>query len=189
MSIPRTVALALLLAGASATDARAQPEGPSPSVDLGVGVSVGRGGGVRHHRGGLAASALFARRVRPVRPGALVAGLGATAQVVGPHGDDCLIVPGGGCAPDYPGIISLAALGGWVSSQGTRAVAVRVMAGPAVFHSGEGATALGGQARLDIATPTVLHVALVAWVQGSLIPRMRGETYRTGVLGIGVRLP
>jgi hypothetical protein len=184
----RSALVALVSLGLTTAPALAQGTLRPASVDVGVGVGFGRGGGLRHARDGVAASALVAWRVRALSAGAMLVGLGGSAQAPTDGSDDCLLAPGGGCVPNYPGLQSVGALGGWGAGRGRRGSAVRALAGPAVFRSDERATALGLQARVDVATPSVAHLALVAWGQAALVPRLRSEAYRLGAVGLGLRV-
>ena len=181
--------LSLLLATIlSPATARAQRSLRPAGVDLGLGLSFGRGGGMRHHRNGLAATAAAAWHLRAAGPGVLV--VAATASTQGPFGfgDDCVLLASGGCAPNYPGFHTLGLLGGWGLQSGARSGALRVLAGPAAFHSREGATRPGVQARADVATPAVARVALTAWGQAGVVPQLRGERYHMAAFGIGLRV-
>lgn len=184
----RTQAVALLLAALTAAPLSAQDGLRPASFDAGVGFGVGRGGGRRDARDGVAASALLAWRLHGISRDHLLIGLGVAAQSVIDGGDDCLLASGGACVPNYPWFRALGVMGGWEARHGAEGSAVRALAGPAVFRSEERATALGLQGRVDVATPPVVHVALTAWGQGALVPRLRSERYSMASFGLGLRV-
>lgn len=87
------------------------------------------------------------------------------------------------CFPDFPSFLSLTALAG---VEGTFGVTARLLGGPAVFSAGERGTALGLQSRVDVATPPLLHLSLVASVRGAVIPNFEGRRHRFVALGLGL---
>jgi hypothetical protein len=181
--MPRRHLLAAALALIVATRAGAQPVSPV-SLEASLGAGHLGGGAEFTSRGGFAVDALLGLRVAANRGRALVAGLNAGMQ--GPLGsnDMCTFTPRGGCMPDQPIFYTVGALAGWESRAGT----VRALAGPAAMHADGGGRALGLQARLDGATPTILHVAAVLSVRGTLMPNYRGESLRLLAFGIGLRI-
>jgi hypothetical protein len=186
-----SLALSAVVSHAAVAQAGAQAAMRAGGVDVGVGLGYGAGGGPRVTRGGVAASAVVAWRVPAVAPSALL-GVVASAQAVLNFGTECVLrAPGtadGRCTPSYPGFQSLGVVAGWEGRPGAGGGAVRVLAGPAAFHSQERATALGVQGRADFATPSDARVAFLAWGQGALVPRLRGESYRMISGGIGLRV-
>ncbi len=179
----------ILLALVAATAAPAQERAPL-SFDLGLGVSDGVDGGLRHMRSGFAGSALVAWRWRHTMAGQpllALAGSGRTSTM-GYESADCLITPAGGCASNYPSFQSVALLAGCELSRGPRGASARLLLGPAAFHSAEDASALGALGRIDLATPALLHVALVVWGETGVVPRLRGERYRMNAIGLGMRV-
>jgi hypothetical protein len=63
-----------------------------------------------------------------------------------------------------------------------------VLAGPGLFYTDNNGNAGGVQARVDLATPVLYHVALVGSLSGALVPSFHGETYQPGSIGIGIRI-
>ncbi|MDQ2664800.1 MAG: hypothetical protein M3Z05_02215 [Gemmatimonadota bacterium] len=184
-----SILIAMLAFSVLASRLSAQSERSPLSADVAVGLSYGQGGGMRDARTGLAASGVIARALRPAHVGRPVVALIGSTQGPISGGDVCLLTPGsGGCVPNYPRIESLGLLGGWTLGQGNDGAAARVLLGPAVFHSQDGGSTGGAQGRVDFATPALIHIALLAWGQGSVLPRLRGETYRLGAIGLGVRV-
>jgi hypothetical protein len=140
------------------------------------------------HDGGFAAEVFGARRLRPSARGALIVGGAAALHGTIGSGDVCRIpappAPGEPvCLPDAPSFASLAALGG---VEGTFGVIARLVGGPAAFHAGKRGTALGFQARADLATPRVRHLSLVVSARGTVIPNIEGDALRYVAFGLGV---
>ena len=158
----------------------------APSLDVGLGFGTGLGGDFEA-RGGVAFEALAGFRVRPAPGSAVVAALAAGMQ--GPLGgsDDCVPHPSGGCVPDFPILYSAAALLGWEKAS-ARGPSFRMLAGPGYYEVDEGGGTLGLQSRLDVATAPLLHVALVAWARGAVLPRVRGDALGLAAVGLGLRL-
>jgi hypothetical protein len=167
------------------TDAGAQQR-PALSLEASAGVGTGAGGEFQS-RAGFAFDGFIGLRVRQANRGGTVAGLTGGIQGALASGDDCLLTPSGGCVPDFPLFYSAAALLGWEAA-GTRGPSLRMLAGPAYYRADEGGAALGLQARLDVATPALLHVALVASVRGAVLPNFRSDALRLAAAGLGVRL-
>jgi hypothetical protein len=167
-----------------------QAQHPRPlSVDATIGGGYGRGGDHLVNRNATAVDALLGWRTRPARGGALL--LGMSGAWHGNVGSDavCHVAPSGGCAADYPSLTSVGVVGGWElrSARGRLGVSARGLAGPAYYHAGGSAT-LGAQARMDLATPALGPIALVASVRGAVLPRFRDQTLTLGAVGIGLRL-
>lgn len=157
-----------------------------PSLDVSAGFGAGVGGDFEA-RGGVAFDAVAGLGVGPARRGPVVAALAAGMQ--GPLGssDDCVPAPSGGCVPDFLLLYSAAALLGWERAN-ARGPSLRVLAGPGYHRADEGGAAFGLQARLDVATAPLLHVALVASVRGAILPNFRGDALGFTAVGLGVRL-
>jgi hypothetical protein len=178
---------ALLIACALARPTTASAQRRLPlSLDATVGFGTGAGGEFRDPRG-FALDALAAMRVRPAPAGAIVAGFAAELQGMPSSGDDCLLTPSGGCVPDFPLFYAAAALLGWEAAGGS-GPSLRLLGGPAYYRADEGGAALGLQGRLDVATPAMLHVALVVSVRGAVLPNFRGDALGLAAAGLGVRL-
>ena len=126
-------------------------------------------------------------RAVPLRVGTLVLGLNAAAAGQLGNGDSCLInFVDNSCAPDYPQFTTFGVMAG-VELAG-RAGTVRALIGPALFYTDGNGNAGGAQARIDLASPTLYHVALVGSLGGALVPSFHGDSYQLGSIGIGIRI-
>jgi hypothetical protein len=182
-------AVSVCFATVLATPVRAQVRLRPAGVDLGFGLGSGQDGGIRDTRVGLSAATVVAWRARSLPYGTLLVAATLSGQVVIDGSDDCLIIGGTNrCAPNFPGFVTLGALGGWEARSGERGATVRALLGPALFRSGEDATGAGITGRLDLATPAVAHVAFIVWGQHAIAPQLRHESYRLSAAGIGLRL-
>ena len=157
------------------------------SVEGTLGVGVGHGGPEPRNRGGVAVDGLLALRLGRLLNGRGTVGFSAGWQGALAGADDCPTVPGHGCLGDYPMFFSTAALVG-VELGRTHGATARLLAGPAYFLEDEGEKAFGMQARLDVSTRAVLHVALVASARASVLPNFRGDMYSLSSLGVGIRV-
>jgi hypothetical protein len=159
-----------------------------PNLDLSFEVWGGSAEGrVFSHSSGIAGAALSSWHVRNFPYGAVIAGAGIDVhKVITCCADKCVIAIGtpGPCAPDYPAFSSLT---GHVGVEGSWGWRVRVIAGPAVFHSASG-TAAGLHARGDLATPSFANLALVFSARTARLPRFQGRLYEMSALGIGIRV-
>ena len=182
--IRRFVPLAALCAGAVLPErATAQQSGTLLSVDATVGQSYGQGGGARQNRDGPALDALLSWR--PRRAG-LHGMFGIGTGVQGSHGNDvpCINVPGVDCVPDFPRVYTLGILAG-IEQRG-RLGAARLIAGPTHFRADGGGGALGGQARLELVSPTFHRLAVVVSARGGLVWNLDRQDYRLGAVGLGL---
>jgi hypothetical protein len=166
-------------------EAAAQSRAPA-SVEASLGFRSGHGGSYVN-RGGGALDLVLAYPLRGASAGALIGGLnvGAQSQLVGLA--VCLILPDGGCAPDFPTFYSIGALAG-VQRGSARAFSARVLAGPVYFHAHEGGRALGMQSRVDMATPSWQRAAVVVSLRCSALPSFRGEAVGISSFGVGLRI-
>lgn len=161
------------------------------ALDLTLGLSTGSGGGPARGRSGLSADVVVAGPVKRPARGALLGGVALGVQ--GPirilGSDVCDYGPGEAapCDPQFPIFFSAAALAGWEVG-GRRTGTLRALAGPGYFVEPDSASTLGLQARVDVATPRVLHLALVASARGAILPRYQGRTLRLGAVGVGLRI-
>jgi hypothetical protein len=143
---------------------------------------------------GIALEAVAARRLRPFSHGALVVGGAAALQGVIGDGEVCRVgpppVPGDDplvvCQSAAPAFASFTALAG---VEATRGLTARLLGGPAVFYAGTRGTALGAQGRVDVATPSLFHIALVISARGAVVPNFEGRcaTFVALGLGLGIR--
>ena len=184
----RTAIISIVSLFVAASAAGAQELRPF-SVDVTLGGGAGVGGGELRERGGLGFDAV-AVRVGASGRNTLV--LGASAGFQGFWSSDDMCVPGsrGQCLEDFPSFSTLVLLAGW--ERGSPGATVRALAGPAFVRIGgdieqSGSTA-GLQGRVDLATPQLGPVALVASVRATAVPRFRGRTLATWAVGLGLRL-
>jgi hypothetical protein len=152
------------------------------SFDATIGRSFGRGGGERANRDGPALDALLAWRARG-------RGLhGVLAFSTGVQGrtdtNNCLALPGSNCVPDYPRIFTLGVYFG--AEQRGRIGAIRLLAGPTHYRIDGGGSALGGQARLELVSPSVHRIAVVGSARGGLVWNLDRQDFRMGAVGIGL---
>jgi len=176
-------AVLAIAATVGAPTARAQG-----SRDVGLDLVLGGGnatGGTYADRSAVSIDVLLSDRLRQLGHGGLVGAVSGDAQGALGHGDVCLLLPGGGCAPEFPAMGSVTALGGWESRSAGEASA-RVLAGPG-FYWGGGSRTVGLQTRLDLVTPSLGPVALVASGRTALLPRFHGDGIRVWAIGFGLR--
>jgi hypothetical protein len=166
--------------------ARAQASHPV-SVDATLGVNAGRGGGEFRGRTGVAVDALFAVRLPRASRGNAAVGLGMGWQGAIAGADDCPLAATWTCANEFPRFYSVAAFAGAEVGR-MHGATVRLLAGPAYFREDEGESTVGAQARLDLSTPTLYHVAFVASARLSVLPNFRGDAYTLSALGLGLRV-
>jgi hypothetical protein len=177
------VALATVLCvwnGANTLHAQAAPP---LSLDL----TIGRGsssGGTYRNRGGLFGDALVGYRLGDRTSGGWIAGASIAAQGSGGGTDICILLPSGGCVPDFPSFYSVGGLLGWATGTG-RGTTMRLLAGPAYLWASEGDGA-GIQGRLDVSTASAWHLALVAAARGMLLPNFDGSTLSLWSFGVGI---
>ena len=160
----------------------------SPTFDLALQGWEGQAKGrLFSNKGGLALDAVATSHVRKFSRVALVVGAGVAGETLF-AANDCMVSPPPavftGCAPDFPSFSSLTALAG---VEGRYSFIARVLAGPAVLHAGGRGTAAGLQGRVDLSTPALIHVSLVASARGAWIPNFEGRSHRTRAVGVGVR--
>ena len=98
--------------------------------------------------------------------------------------NNCLALPGTNCIPDYPRIFTLGVFFG-VEQRG-RIGAVRILAGPTHYRIDGGGSALGGQARLELVSPSVHRIAVVGSARGGMVWHLDRQDFRMGAVGIGL---
>ena len=154
------------------------------SLDATYGLAYGQGGGERDNRSGPALDALLSwrSRSRAIFHGAF----GISTGVQGHRGSDtpCLPLPGSNCTPDFPRIYTLGILYG-IEHQG-KVGAARLLLGPTHYRADGGGSALGAQGRLEVASPAVHRIALVASARGGLVWHLDRQDFRLGAIGIGI---
>ena len=62
----------------------------------------------------------------------------------------------------------------------------RLIAGPTHFRADGGGGALGGQARLELVSPTFHRLAVVVSARGGLVWNLDRQDYRLGAVGLGL---
>ena len=125
----------------------------------------------------------IAAQLSPGNTGGLIAAVSASAQGQPAHADNCVTRPDYvGCVPYYPGFITFAVTTGLE----TRSGHFRFLGGPARL-SEDGDAAVGVLGRVDTALPLFWHTSFTASLRGVLIPKFRGDSFRTGALSFGIR--
>ena len=157
------------------------------SAEATVGFRVGHGGSY-DSRSGAALDLALAYRLRDTSVGTLVAGAALGIQTPALATDlDYLVLPDGGCAPNFPGLVSVAALAG-VQRGSARTASARLLVGPTYHQPWEGSGGIGLQGRVDVATPPWQRTAVVASLGHSLLPSFRGEAVGITSFGVGLRV-
>jgi hypothetical protein len=178
------IVAAVVVAAAVPARARAQQGQSQLSFDATFGASYGKGGGVRKNRDGTALDALLAWRSRGRALFHPIFGFAAGVQGKQTDGPPCLPLPGSNCVPDYPRVFTLGILFG-AEHQGTFGAA-RLMAGPTHYRVDGGGSALGGQLRLELASPPFHRVAVVGSARGGLVWKLDRQNFQFGAVGIGL---
>ena len=181
----------LVIGMSSPADFLAQ-ERPRGAVSLDVTLGAGAlAGGDFLHRTALAADGTLGLRLRKAGPAGALFALSSGLQA--PLRNAMACPSGGECTGEHPIFYSLGALLGWERS--TPTMAMRVLAGPAVYHAtadgygGDGsATVLGVQLRGDLDLPWTTRTAFVFSARGALIPDLEGDAIGLGAIGMGIRL-
>lgn len=183
------VAALVALAPPTGVAAQARPRDLAADLWLGLGMAAGPGRpygstGTSGFAGGLTA----AWRLRPLAWGTLLTGAAASVYVPFDSEWSCPApVSGDPCFPVFPTFRSVSGLVGWRAQHGRRGAALRLLAGPGAYVA-DGRVTPGLTGRADLATPSLAGVALTAWGQSELVPRLRGGTYRVPVAGVGLRV-
>lgn len=178
--------LALVGSFCLAGEAAAQTHFPV-STEGSVGFRVAHGGSY-HHRGGAALDLALTYRLQDTPAGTLIAGAALGVQTPPLARDlSCLLLPDGDCAPDFPGLVSVAALAG-VQRGSARTASARVLVGPTYHQPLAHGGAVGLQGRVDVSTPPWRHTAVVASLRHSVLPSFRGEAVGISSFGVGLRI-
>lgn len=178
--------LALMCGSLLTNEAAAQSNMPV-TAEATVGFRVGHGGSY-DSRGGVALDLTSTYRLRETRVGTLIAGATLGIQTPALATDlSCLVLPDGGCAPDFPGMISVSALAG-VQRGSTRTAAARLLLGPTYHQTWEDGGGIGLQGRVDVWTPTWNRTSVVAGLRHTLLPSIRGEAVGITSFGVGLRV-
>ena len=178
---------AIVVAAALAVGPRSAGAQQRPALAFDVNVGIGAAvGGTFDVRAGPTIDALLSGHVGLPRHGSVIAGLALGAQTPLDGSDVCRLAPGGGCVPNLPTLYSIAALAGWERGA-ARGASARLMAGPGYYWSDDGKT-FGLQARMDLSTPPIGPVALVASMRGAMLPSFHSEAIGLWALGLGLRV-
>ncbi len=169
-----------------AREAAAQSHFPV-SAEASLGFRVGHGG-TYHHRGGAALDLALTYRLRDTPVGTLIGGAALGIQTPPLARDlSCLLLPDGGCAPDFPSLFSVAALAG-LQRGSAHTASARLLLGPTYHRALEDGGAVGLQGRIDVSTPPWRHTAVVTSLRHSLLPSFRGEAVGITSFGVGLRI-
>jgi hypothetical protein len=183
----------LLVLGASVVGAPLAAQGHRAAwFEAGAGIGVVDDVGSHQDHVGLALDATVGWRFRPQSGWAALLALSGGTQGSMGSTDACEVVPGGRCARDHTRFRTMAALVGW-ELRGSGGASLRGLTGPAYYHlrADDGSTAgrLGLQARIDVATPSLRRVALVASLRvGGPFQRFDGHNYHFGAVAAGLRV-
>lgn len=190
MPAPGRSALALI-ALMLAAPLRAPAQLPRPlSLDMNIGPGHLLGGPEVVSRGSIAADALLAMRRATGRSSGLLTGISVGLQGPPPSGDKCVLNQTGQCLPSYPLFTSIGVLAGWASAAGS----VRVLGGIASVQveKDNGADRRDYTVGLPVRVESVLarfsHLAAVASVRVTVLPRYRGNAYALLASGVGFRI-
>jgi hypothetical protein len=182
--MPRLALLSLCCLVLGSSSLRAQI--PPVATDATVGIGNGRGGPPFTNRVGLAGYTLVAIARGSDRARGRIWAASAGWQGPGPvGGDKCILEPNGGCRPEFWAFTSYAVLAGWQQENG--GFGTREFVGPALFQT-EGSRTAGLDARVDIASPRLVHLRFVLAAKASVLPRFRGHTYLLTATTIGIRM-
>lgn len=171
-------AILLLVVCVSSVAAQA----PAPiSLEASLGLGEGSTAGFYHNEtGAITVDLLVAARVRSLQDGGLVVAVGAGIQGSGNTELACMLdAP---CEATFPEFSIFSASVGWESPGG----GVRGLVGPAAAHAED--TALAWMARIDLGKRVIGRLWLLASARGFLVPDYRGDEFRLGSLGVGVRI-
>lgn len=153
------------------------------SFEFNAGVGFGGSSAPHGSSGGLALDALLGLRPGARAAGGLVVAASASGQAFGVGEASCDAIPGVPCTPESPEFWMLAMLAGWETGNG----AMRLLVGPALAGSGAGPVG-AAHARVDLARPVVGRLSLLASARFAYIPDYRGDAFRLGSFGVGVRM-
>lgn len=164
------------------------PDSPA-QIPVSVEASFGWGtgtGGTYTNRGAPQLDLTLGLRVADTPAGRIVGGLTVGVPLPVARTLECLLLANGECAPHFPQFFSGGALLGmqWGSA---RSASLRALAGPVYYRALEGSGAVGFQGRLDLATPPLMHTALIAPVQSSVLPSFQGNTLGITSAALGLR--
>ena len=163
------------------------------SLDMNVGPGYLLGGPEVLSRASFGADGLLTMRLAKDGSSGLLAGMSLSWQGPPPSGDSCKRdQPYGPCLQDYPQFSTVGVLAGWTSAAGR----VRVLGGVASVKAKKDYTdyadrydyTVGLPVRLDCAVAKFSHLAVVASLRGTVLPRYRGNAYTLLASGLGFRI-
>jgi hypothetical protein len=159
----------------------------SAAAEIGVGMGMGLGGEYEDRRMP-ALHVAGSVRFRQTSTMAAFAELSADWFDRG-HLTNCLLRPGGGCIPWYPGLTGVAATGG-VIVRPTAPIEFRLGGGAGMYEANaEPRTAVGAiVGQLDAAFFPSPHFGLVAAGRAIVLPRFRGDLLATMSATAGIRI-
>jgi len=156
-----------------------------PTTDVSVGFRSGSGG-IYANREGATLDLVLGYRLGDSSLGNLIGGLTFGAQGAIATDLSCLILPDGGCAPNFPTLLSGGAFVGVRRDLGG-VVSARALAGPAYHFSLDAAGAPGLQGSLDFSAPARHPIAVTAMLRQAALFGYRGETLTITSFGLGFR--
>ena len=151
------------------------------SFETNVGAGFGSSSAPHGSSGGFSADALLGFRFSARAP--LVIALSGSGQAPALQDASCIILPDGTCPPDFPVFWIVSALAGLETREG----GTRFLIGPAVGISSSQRVA-AAQARMDFALPAAAHISFIVSGRYAYVPRYRGDSFRLGALGLGLRI-
>ncbi|CAN5678609.1 hypothetical protein BH23GEM6_BH23GEM6_10860 [soil metagenome] len=155
------------------------------ATDVSVGFRTGHGG-IYANREGATLDLVLGYSLKEVPGGRFIGGLALGVQGAIASDLSCLVLPDGGCAPDFPTFLSAGALLG-VQRELWNGVAVRVLAGPAYYQPLDAAGAPGLLGSLDVTSPPWQQVSLMATLRKSLVSGLYGDALAITSLSLGFR--
>jgi len=190
MSLTRYSAIALIVV-ALTFPLRASAQWVRPlSLDMNVGRGYLLGGPEVVSRASIVLDGLLTMRLAKDGRSGLLAGMSAGWQGPPPGGDRCVLDQAGQCLHDYPQFTSVGVLAGWTSAAGR----VRVLGGVASVRADKKDYpdrydyTVGLPLRVDCAVAQFSHLAVVASLRGTVLPRYRGSAYTLFASGVGFRI-
>ncbi len=191
MSLPRCPAIALLVI-ALTLQLRATAQMARPlSLDMNVGLGYLLGGPEVLTRASIVLDGLLTMRLATNARSGLLAGISLGWQGPPPSGDKCVRdQPVGPCLQNYPQFTSVGVLTGWTSAAGR----VRVLGGVASVRADQKNYparhdyTIGFPVRVESVLAKFSHLAAVASLRGTVLPRYRGSANTLLASGVGFRI-
>ncbi|HEY5492294.1 MAG TPA: hypothetical protein VIK25_13975 [Gemmatimonadaceae bacterium] len=160
------------------------------SLDMNVGPGYLLGGPEVLSRASIVLDGLLTMRLAKDGRSGLLAGMSVGWQGPPPSGDICRLGQDRQCLDDYPQFSTVGVLAGWTSAAGR----VRVLGGVASVRADKKDYAdrydytVGLPVRVDCAVAKFSHLAVVASLRGTVLPRYRGNAYTLLASGLGFRI-